>query len=248
MAGTLGAHFLSNSAALNPAVETAIEALAKSSRAAYRELLDAPGFIQFFRQATPIDAIEQSRIGSRPSRRTGKKEFSLSDLRAIPWVFSWNQARFYLPGWYGVGSALESLEHTDPKGYQSLQANLQKTPFLRYVFYNVESSITSSDTKWMHTYAELVDDSELRKRILSTILAERERTQCHLENYSLALNRSAPKILQNSHGERITAISTSQKANELLKEAREQASINEALTTNLLRVVNAIAAGLRTTG
>ena len=154
MAGTLGAHFLSNSAALNPAVETAIETLAKSSRAAYRELLDAPGFIQFFRQATPIDAIEQSRIGSRPSRRTGKKEFSLSDLRAIPWVFSWNQSRFFLTCWYGVGSALEYLELRDTECYQRLQANLQKTPFLRYVFYNVESSITSSDTKWMHTYAE----------------------------------------------------------------------------------------------
>jgi phosphoenolpyruvate carboxylase len=62
----------------------------------------------FYRQATPIDAIEQSRIGSRPSRRTGQA--TLDDLRAIPWVFSWNQSRFYVPGWYGVGSALDTLE------------------------------------------------------------------------------------------------------------------------------------------
>jgi len=249
MAGTLGAHFLSNSAALNPAVETAIETLAKSSRKAYRELLDAPGFIQFFRQATPIDAIEQSRIGSRPSRRTGKKEFSLSDLRAIPWVFSWNQARFYLPGWYGVGSALESLEHENPEGYQSLQANLQKTPFLRYVFYNVESSITSSDSKWMHTYAEMVEDSQLRQRILNTILAERERTQRHLEKlFTSPLTERRPRFYKTLMERELPLGALHRKQIELLQEARAQATMDEALTTNLLRVVNAIAAGLRTTG
>ena len=129
MAGTLGAHFLSNSAKLNPKVENAIETLAKNSRAAYRKLLDAPGFIQFFRQATPIDAIEQSRIGSRPARRTGKKEFSLSDLRAIPWVFSWNQSRFYLPGWYGVGSALECLQNEDLMATRAYKPTYKKHLF-----------------------------------------------------------------------------------------------------------------------
>ena len=63
--------------------------------------------MSFYSQATPIDALEISSIGSRPSRRTGKR--TLADLRAIPWVFSWNQSRYYLPGWYGVGSALEAL-------------------------------------------------------------------------------------------------------------------------------------------
>ena len=67
------ARIFANSAELNPKVENAIETLAKNSRAAYRKLLDAPGFIQFFRQATPIDAIEQSRIGSRPHAGPAKK-------------------------------------------------------------------------------------------------------------------------------------------------------------------------------
>src|SRR5207344_1418659 len=81
--------------------------LSNSSREAYRGLLSMEGFVDFFRAATPIDALELSSIGSRPSRRTGQR--SLADLRAIPWVFSWNQSRYYLPGWYGVGSALEAL-------------------------------------------------------------------------------------------------------------------------------------------
>ncbi|MCA9416816.1 MAG: phosphoenolpyruvate carboxylase, partial [Candidatus Omnitrophica bacterium] len=82
--------------------------LADRSADAYSELLSKDGFIGFYRQATPIDVLELSRIGSRPSRRTGTH--SLSDLRAIPWVFSWSQSRFFLPGWYGVGSALQLLE------------------------------------------------------------------------------------------------------------------------------------------
>ena len=67
-------------------LDSILEHLAETSRVAYRKLLDAEGFITFFRQATPIDALEHSRIGSRPARRTGKP--SLHDLRAIPWVFS----------------------------------------------------------------------------------------------------------------------------------------------------------------
>ena len=63
---------------------------------------------EFFRAATPVDVLERSRIGSRPSRRTGSLAASIEDLRAIPWVFGWTQARFYLPGWYGVGAALEA--------------------------------------------------------------------------------------------------------------------------------------------
>ena len=82
--------------------------LSESSRNAYRALLGMEGFIDFFRSATPIDALELSRIGSRPSRRTGQR--SLADLRAIPWVFSWTQSRYYLPGWFGIGTALHRLQ------------------------------------------------------------------------------------------------------------------------------------------
>ena len=63
------------------------------------------GFLTFFRGATPIDAIEVSKIGSRPAKRTGMN--TLDDLRAIPWVFSSSQARVHMTSWFGVGSALE---------------------------------------------------------------------------------------------------------------------------------------------
>jgi phosphoenolpyruvate carboxylase len=228
-------------------IDDAMETLAKRSRVAYRELLEAPGFIDFYRQATPIDAIEQSRIGSRPSRRTGKT--SIEDLRAIPWVFSWNQSRFYVPGWYGVGSALDALEAEAPEAYLALRDNLQATPFLRYVFYNVESSISSSDEKWMRTYADLVTDVALRERILGQIIDERTRTVQHLDKlFTRSLPERRPRFYKTLTERDVPLAALHKKQIDLLQQARASDQLDSTTTDNLLRVVNAIAAGLRTTG
>ncbi|MFQ3578641.1 MAG: phosphoenolpyruvate carboxylase, partial [Bacteroidales bacterium] len=94
----------------------------------YKELLNRDGFMEFYRQATPIDLLECSRIGSRPARRTGAK--TLKDLRAIPWVFSWNQSRFNLTAWYGVGFALSELRKNYPIQYNELKQIANTWPFL----------------------------------------------------------------------------------------------------------------------
>jgi len=146
-----------------------LDALSLESDKAYRRLLDADGFIDFYRSATPIDALETGVFGSRPSRRTGKKA-SLADLRAIPWVFSWTQARFYLPGWYGVGSGLEAIGE---KAYQNIKDNLPKFDFLRYVFTNIESSLASANTETMKQYANLCPDEALRDRLLGQEISSR---------------------------------------------------------------------------
>ncbi|MFT6235320.1 MAG: phosphoenolpyruvate carboxylase [Lentimonas sp.] len=247
LAGSLGAQLLAAKQTTNKVIDDAMETLAKRSRSAYRELLEAPGFIDFYRQATPIDAIEQSRIGSRPSRRTGKT--SIEDLRAIPWVFSWNQSRFYVPGWYGVGSALDALEAETPEAYNALRENLQATPFLRYVFYNVESSISSSDEKWMRTYADLVTDVALRERILGQIIDERTRTVQHLGKlFPRSLPERRPRFYKTLTERDVPLAALHKKQIDLLQQARASDQLDPATTDNLLRVVNAIAAGLRTTG
>ncbi len=86
--------------------------LADRSFQAYRRLTQQPGFVNFFRRATPIGEIEQLPIGSRPARR--KAGGSLTDLRAIPWVFSWTQIRCLVPAWYGFGSAVVELRTRTP--------------------------------------------------------------------------------------------------------------------------------------
>lgn len=248
VAGTLGSQLLSkyrkdSSDQLNETVAH----LAGYSQIRYKSLLNADGFMQFYRQATPIDAIEQSRIGSRPSRRTGQT--SLEDLRAIPWVFSWNQSRYYLAGWFGVGTALNQLEQESPEHYAFVCSQWKATPFLRYVLYNIESSFNSADTQWMAAYAGLVKDVSLRERFLANIMEEYELTREQLTKvFDKPLLQRRPRFwktlqareapLQVLHTEQIR----------LLKKVRSTENVDEHTKEALLLVVNAIASGLRTTG
>jgi len=247
LAGSLGARMLPSERGEPEKTARMMDCLAKSSRLAYRELLETEGFVQFYRQATPIDAIERSRIGSRPSRRTGQA--SLQDLRAIPWVFSWNQSRYYLPGWYGVGAGLEALKKGHPDLFDELPSLLGKSSFLRYVFYNAESSLASSDPSWMTAYAELVEDENLRSLMLNKILAERSLAEQHFTvMFQGTLQERRPRFwktlqaredaLRLLHGQQIR----------LLREFRKEGGDQPERVERMLLVVNAIASGLRTTG
>jgi phosphoenolpyruvate carboxylase len=225
--------------------------LAKASRKAYRNLIEAPGFITFYDQATPIDALESSRIGSRPKRRSGQR--SLADLRAIPWVFSWNQCRYYLPGWFGVGSALEALEKEQPEKFKTLKKDLRNYSFLYYVLSNVETNIASAELSIMRDYAELVTDTEIRERIFGMISEEFERTREQLEKvFGGSLDERRPRMgktlqlraraLAVLHEEQIKTIRDWRTAQ------RENPAKAEALLPRVLLSINAIASGLRTTG
>jgi len=225
--------------------------LAKSSRVAYRGLIDAPGFISFYDQATPIDALESSRIGSRPKRRSGQR--SLADLRAIPWVFSWNQCRYYLPGWFGVGSALESLEKEEPKLFEALKRDIRQYSFLYYVLSNVETNIASADLPIMQEYAKLVTDPEVRERIFGIISSEFETTRKQLRKvFGGSLEERRPRMgktlllraraLALLHEQQISTI------REWRNAQKENPAKAESLLPRVLLSVNAIASGLRTTG
>jgi len=222
---------------------------AAASQRAYRALLESDGFLAFYRTATPIDALEHSRIGSRPSRRTGQA--SLADLRAIPWVFSWNQSRFYLPGWFGAGSGLAALDATD---FAALAAHVREWPFLHYVLTNIESSLASTDRELMTAYAGLVPDAAVRERILGAILGEWTLTSEMLERLrgrpmaerrprmlkTLELRAEALRVL---HGQQIALLG---KWRALL--AGPAPAEADAMLPDLFLSINAIAAGLRTTG
>jgi phosphoenolpyruvate carboxylase len=144
--------------------------VAARSYTAYRALVETDGFVDFFRAATPIDAVEQTQLGSRPSRRSGAG--SLDDLRAIPWVFSWSEARFHLPGWYGAGTALDALRRESPEEWRSLCAQASKWPMLSYLLHNVEASLMMASPEVMQLYASLVPDPHLRAKFMDLILRE----------------------------------------------------------------------------
>jgi phosphoenolpyruvate carboxylase len=250
-AATTGAHRRhrpSGPDALGPLLER----LAASSRDAYRAFLHAPGFMTFYRQATPIDALENARIGSRPARRTGQA--SLDDLRAIPWVFSWTQSRFYLPGWFGAGSALRHLKNEDPAAFAALASALPGSPFLRYVLTNIESSLVSANPDLIRAYAGLVDDAEVRDRFLSAVLSEYDETRARIEElfqgtfadrrprlaYTLEIREAPLHVL---HHQQIQLL---RYWRGLLVQGQQDAA--DAMIPDLLISINAIASGLRTTG
>lgn len=247
LAGSLGARLLSSAKQESEQTTEIMDCLAESSRLAYRELLETEGFVQFYRQATPIDAIERSRIGSRPSRRTGQT--SLDDLRAIPWVFSWNQSRYYLPGWYGVGAGLEALRNQLPGLFAELPDLVAQSSFLRYVFYNAESSLASSDPEWMRAYAELVDNGELRALMLNKIMEERSLAEQHFTNlFQGTLQDRRPRFWKTLQAREDALRLLHSQQIRLLKEFRADGGDQPDRVERMLLVVNAIASGLRTTG
>ncbi|MGZ8603526.1 MAG: phosphoenolpyruvate carboxylase [Actinomycetota bacterium] len=145
------------------------ERMAGLSEAAWRRLIELPGFVSFFARATPMREIEGLPIGSRPSRRQDSP--SLDDVRAIPWVFAWGQARVGLPGWYGVGSALEVVAG-EPGGMRRLRQMHRRWAFFSSFLENVQLSLAKADRQVAQGYLEAAGD----ETISTAILEELDRT------------------------------------------------------------------------
>lgn len=218
--------------------------LARASTKAYRQLLETEGFMQFYRQATPIDALEQTRMGSRPSRRTGGA--SLADLRAIPWVFSWTQARFYLPGWYGAGTALETLRTEAAKDYQRLANTISASTFARYVFTGVETNLFSANLELMRAYASLVEDNAVRERFMQRIEGEYQLLEERLADlFPKPIRERRPRYAKTvALRDEPLHVLHLQQVNML----REWRASGGELPRELIFSISAIASGLRTTG
>ena len=141
----------------------AMESLSSTAFEAYRGLVfGIDGFTDVFRQMTPLAEIAALKIGSRPASR--KATDRIEDLRAIPWVFSWSQARVMLPGWYGVGHALSAFED---KGL--LRAMAKQWPFFRNTLANMEMVLAKSDMAIARQYSGLVEDETLGTKVFSQI-------------------------------------------------------------------------------
>jgi phosphoenolpyruvate carboxylase len=211
--------------------------VAQISYQTYRTLVETEGFVTFFRQATPIDAIEQTQLGSRPSRRTGAG--SLDDLRAIPWVFSWSQARFHLPGWYGVGTALNWLRQEHPEACR----HVRQWPFLSYLLHNAEASLMMADPGLMRLYASLVEE---KSPLLHTILAEYELSKSVIEEL---LGESATRRARLALAIQLRKGALDQLHHEQVRLLRSwRKNPDDSTLTALLLTINAIGMGQKMTG
>ncbi len=150
----------------------AMEEMSAASLAAYRACVhDDPEFLTFWRQATPIDDIGELNFGSRPTYRR-KGSISVSDLRAIPWVFSWMQSRFNFPGWYGLGQGLDVILRRGPAGVKLLREMYQRWPFFQTAIANAQLTMCKADMSIARVYASLVEEEGIRERVLGRIVDE----------------------------------------------------------------------------
>lgn len=228
--------------------ESAMRDMSDLSFKAYRKLVyETEGFTDFFRAATPINEITQLNIGSRPSAR--KPSARIEDLRAIPWVFSWSQARIMLPGWYGVGSAFTDWVGSDEKRLSLLRDMYRDWPFFKSVISNIDMILSKTDLAIASRYAEMVPDQALAERIFSTIVDEWQKTLAILKNItgqgSLLLdNPTLARSLRN----RLPYLDPLNHLQvELLKRYRAGDESND-VKNGIQIAINGLAAGLRNSG
>jgi phosphoenolpyruvate carboxylase len=159
-----------------PEYHRIMEVLSSEAYATYRKLVyETPGFTEYFFTATPIREIAELNIGSRPSSRRASDE--IADLRAIPWVFSWGLNRTLLPGWFGFGSAVKQfIAREGDSGLAQLQAMYKNWEFFRGLMSNMDMVLSKTDMGIASSYAELVEDVDLRERIFGAINSEWEST------------------------------------------------------------------------
>ncbi len=222
---------------------TAMAAISADACAQYRGLVyETPGFNTFFRAATPITEIAELKIGSRPASRT--RSDRIEDLRAIPWVFSWAQARIMLPGWYGAGQAL-----ADFADKALLAEMVEAWPFLKAALSNLEMVLAKSNMGVASRYATLVPDAALRKAIFGTIAAGWQRTHDTL----LALTGQTELLdrqpgLARSVKLRLPYIDPLNELQIELIRRRRGGDDDPRIAEGIHLTINGIAAGLRNSG
>lgn len=242
--------FHSESSSQMPQWEQIMSELSQTAFQTYRDLVTAPDFMTYFRESTPIDEISRLNIGSRPALR--KQAGGLSDLRAIPWVFSWMQSRQTIPGWYGFGSAVDHyLAVKNMAGVSALQAMYQEWPFFKAVVDFMQMSTQKADMHIGRYYAGLVKDEPVRSRLMNLINKEFDSTiqaillitrQKEILEKTYTLQHSIR--LRNPY---VDPLSYAQVI--LLKELRKgNSKQQEELERAVLLSINGVAHGLRNTG
>jgi len=234
---------------VRPEWRDAMTRMAKVARNTYRELVfETPGFIDYWRAATPIDEISHLTFGSRPtSRQSGDLE--VSKIRAIPWVFSWMQARYNLPSWYGLGAGLES--EPDAAVLKEMYAGWQ---FFRTLLDGAEMALLKADMGIAALYSDLASPQAHAKNIFTRIENEYDRTRRAILGISghTELMEADPVLQKSVHLRNPYVDPLNYLQIEMLQRLRavsdRETEEAQALQQVLDMTINGIAAGLRNTG
>lgn len=239
--------------ALVPTAEfdEAMEALSGPARAAYRRLAEHPQLLEYYQAASPLEEMALLNMGSRPARRSGAR--TLADLRAIPWVFAWQQNRHFIPGWYGLGSALDNFVAVrGARGEALLRRMFCDSRIFRLVMDEVEKTLAHVNLDMARGYAMLVPDPALRDEIFGMVEDEYHRTVAAVLRISggTELAERFPRFRRKLARRLPTVDQVNRQQIELLRRYRAVAPGPERddLLAALLVSMNCIAAGFGATG
>ena len=222
-----------------------MDLIAEHSAAAYRAFVGQPDFMQYFRLATPIDVIERMTLGSRPSRRLGQ-DAALGNLRAIPWVFAWSQARAVIPGWYGVGSGLQAA--LDAGHEETLHEMARDWPFFSTFLDDIAMVLSKGDITIaeqfsqlsgpLHTrfFPQIEQELALTGKLILALTGQGSLLQ-HDQRLALSIR------LRNPYVDPISVLQV-----DLLKRWRESGGEDDDVLRALVACVNGVSQGVQNTG
>ena len=218
--------------------------LDSAARSAYHSLVQTDGFAEWFARVTPLEELGQLPIGSRPARR-GAAISGIADLRAIPWVFAWSQARINAPGWYGLGSALAAVGDV-----ALLQEANQHWPLFQVMLENAEMSLAKTDRRIIRRYLELGERPELTEQVLAEHGLASEWVLRVLDQTRLLEGRRVLGRAVELRNPYVDALSYLQLR--ALRTLRTETSLDEEQADRIRRLlfltVSGVAAGLQNTG
>lgn len=229
-----------------------LELMAKLSNHAfnaYRDLVyNTDGFLEYFKQSTVISEIASLNIGSRPASR--KANWTIEDLRAIPWVFSWAQSRVMLPGWYGFGTAVATLRSSLTEAeLLDLQAMAKQWPFFNTMLSTLNMVLAKADMAIASRYAAMVEDTELREKVFGRIAAEHARA---VEGLLWLTGQeellSDNPLLKRSIEARFPYVDPLNHVQVELLRRHRQGELDERVARGVHLSINGIATGLRNSG
>lgn len=226
-----------------------VDRLADRAMSTYRRLIDSPEGWQWYASTTPIEHISRLPIASRPVSRASGDEVDFESLRAIPWVFAWTQARYIVPGWFGMGQALVDLIDRDSEALDTFRTLYQKWPFFRTVLNSAQREMARARLEIAKRYDELADVETSFHKLIVDDYRKAESAILQITGQE-ALFDNSPVLkksirLRNPYTDVLNLLQI-----ELLKRYRRSEDEHERSTLrNALFVsINGIAAAMQSTG
>jgi phosphoenolpyruvate carboxylase len=222
-----------------------MDVLADGSRQRYLELTDkSPDFYDYFRLATPVDAIETMRLGMRPDTRA--YEGNVDNLRAIPWDYAWTQSRHMLPGWFGFGTGLTAV--IQQFGFETIKEMTESWYFFKALIYDVETVLARTDLNIATRYSALSGD--LHDQFFPMMRTEFNlcvEQMLHLKDQQVLLEKQ-PSLrrsirLRNPYVDPMSLLQV-----DLLHRWRNAGRKDDAIFAALVASINGIARGLQDSG